>query len=172
MGIRNVYAQLDELLQDYFRICEMQVNAGPVRAMADLIRGIVFSGSVQLTNAARLLADDDAGLSYHVKRLSLALSNSHWDHQSWATGILARQAALIAPGDLIPIDATELAKPYARHMEYQCIVKDASRPGDPLVPGYWCYGAYQYRPDPLRQAGALLAPLLLTPYSQASPGFL
>lgn len=172
MGIRNVYTQLDELLQDYFRIGGMQVNAGPLRAMADVIRGIVFSGSVQLTNAARLLADNGAGLSYHVKRLSLALSNPHWNHQSWARGILTRQAAMIAPDDLIPIDATELAKPYARHMQHQCIVKDASRPGDPLVPGYWCYGAYQYRPDPLRRANALLAPLFLTPYSQAGPGFL
>jgi hypothetical protein len=172
MDIRNVYTQLDELLLDYFRICDMQVNAGPLRAMADLIRGIIFSGSVQLTNAARLSAGDDAALSYHVKRLSLALSNPHWNHQPWARGILARQGARVASDDLIPIDATELAKPYARHMEDQCIVKDASRPGDPLVPGYWCYGAYQYRPDPLRQARALLAPLSLTPYSQASPGFL
>lgn len=172
MGVRNVYAQVDELLQDYFRICGMQVNAGPLRSMADLVRGIVFSGSVQLTNAARLLAEDDAGLSYHVKRLSLALSSPRWNHLPWAKTILARQGAMVAPDDLIPIDATELAKPYARHMEHQCIVKDASRPGDPLVPGYWCYGAYQYRPDSLRQAQAVLAPLSLTPYSQASPGFL
>jgi hypothetical protein len=172
MGVRNVLWQLEELLQDYFRICEMQVNAGPLRAMADLIRGIIFSGSVQLTNAARLLTDDEAGLCYHVKRLSVALSSPRWNHLPWAQGILARQGALVAADDLIPIDATELAKPYARHMQYQCIVKDASRPGDPLVPGYWCYGSYHYRPDPLRQAKALLAPLLLIPYSQAGPGFL
>jgi hypothetical protein len=50
--------------------------------------------------------------------------------------------------DPIAVDATELAKPYARHMEFQCTVRDASgraKAGgqdEPLVPGYWVLGAY------------------------------
>ena len=172
MSVRNGYERLDELLSDYVSPLGMTANCGPLRAMGDLVRGIALGGSVQVTDAARLIASTPGELSAAVKRISEHLSDRHFDHRPWAGAILALQAGKIADDDLIPLDATELAKPYARHMEHQCIVKDASRPGDPLVPGYWCYGAYQYRPDPLRRAEALLAPLSLTPYSQASPGFL
>jgi hypothetical protein len=166
MGVGNVYAELRELLHEYLRPLEMQIQVGPLRAMGDLVEGMVFTGSVQVSNAARLLAASDGSLEYHVKRITLALSNHRWNHEPWARAVLQQRAAWVEPEDLIPIDATELAKPYARCMEHQCIVKDASRVGDPLVPGYWCYGAYHYQP----KRGAL-APLLLTPYSQSLPGF-
>ena len=172
MGTRNVYEQVQELLQEYLRPLGMTVNAGPRRAMGDLVQGIIFTGSVQISNAARRLVGSGGALSYHVKRLSLALSERSWNHNPWAQGILARQAAAVGEQDLLALDATELAKPYARHLEHQCIVKDASRPGDPLVAGYWCYGAYRYVPDPERVGQAQLSPVLLVPYSQEMPGFL
>jgi hypothetical protein len=51
-------------------------------------------------------------------------------------------------------------------MQYQTIVRDASAPGDPLVTGYWCWGAYHW------QIGAeTLTSLMLHPYSPAQPGF-
>jgi hypothetical protein len=52
-------------------------------------------------------------------------------------------------------------------MEHQCLVRDASRPGDPLVQGYWCFGAHHGSPD-----SGTLTPLMLRPYSQTMPGFL
>jgi hypothetical protein len=64
------------------------------------------------------------------------------------------------------LDGTELAKPYAHHLEYQCRVKDSSSPGDPLVQGYWVWGAYLWRPD-----REILRPLMLRPYSQNMPSF-
>ena len=144
----------------------MDVPSGPLRAARELVRGIVFTGSVQLTNAARLVAQTPAQLEHMVKRMSLHLADSHWDHTLWARAILAEQTRHIHSDDLIPIDATELAKPYSRHLEYLCTVRDASRPGAPLVPGYWCFGAYHWQ----RQQ-RILNPLMLCPYSTRQPYF-
>jgi hypothetical protein len=68
---------------------------------------------------------------------------------------------------LIPIDVTDFAKPYARRMQYQCTVRDASRRDEPLVNGYWCWGAYHWQPEQ-----AILSPLMLRPYSSQTPDFL
>jgi hypothetical protein len=89
-----------------------------------------------------------------------------WDHRDWAGLVLERQTRELAEDDLIPIDGTELAKPYARHMQYQCVVKDASRVGDSLVNGYWCWGAYHWSLD-----HATLNPLMLRPYSPNQPAY-
>jgi hypothetical protein len=145
----------------------MTATAGALRAVGELTRGIVLTGSVQLTNAARLFCRDPAELAVAVRRICLHLKDRRWDHQAWASAILAEQVRHIEPDSLIPIDATELAKPYAKHMQYQCTVRDASRPGDPLVPGYWCWGAYHWQAE-----HDILNPLMLRPYSTRQPYFL
>ena len=170
MSVEKTYGELEELLQDYLSPLGMRINdgpSGPLRAAGELVAGMVFTGSVQLTNAARRTAPDAAELDRHVKRLSLALADPHWDHRPWAAQVLALQARQVQELDLLPLDATELAKPYAKKMEHQGLVRDGSRPEHPLVRGYGCYGAYRYRPTQ-----GILSPLLLRPYSQDQPGFL
>jgi len=130
------------------------------------VRGIVWTGSVQMSNAVRLWARSSQELAEGVKRVSHHLRSRKWDHRDWAAAILARQVADLAEDDWIAMDGTELAKPYARSMEYQGIVKDSSRVNDPLVAGYWVWGAYLWQPESQR-----LRPLMLQPYSQNQPGF-
>jgi len=168
MKIGTVYGRLSAELDDYLEDLGMRVEKGPLRAMGELVRGILLTGSVQLTNAARLLASTSAGLAEAVNRLDHHLSNPRWDHRDWVEGLRRWLIAPVTDDELIPIDATELAKPYARKMQYTCTVRDASRPGDPLVTGYWCWGAYRWRPD---VAGGTLAALSLRPYSTRQPGF-
>jgi hypothetical protein len=166
MGVGRVYEHFSAWLDEYLESFGMDVPEGPLRAARELVRGIVFTGSVQLTNAARLVTRTPAQLEYMVKRMGLHLADPHWDHTPWARAILREQARLIGDDDLIPIDATELAKPYSHALQYLCTVRDASRPGDPLVPGYWCFGAYHWQPDP-----RILSPLMLCPYSTNQPYF-
>ena len=144
MNAVSVYQWVSALLHDYLDRFGMNVPAGPLRAVAELTFGIVWTGSVQLTNAARLFARTPDQLEHAVKRLSEHLADPHWDHREWAAAILAEQTRHVQEDDLIPMDATELAKPYATQMQYQCTVRDASRVGDPLVSGYWCWGAYRW----------------------------
>lgn len=166
MDDRDVYQQVSALLDDYLQPLGMLHDRGPLRVLRELTRGIVFTASVQLSNAARLLAHTPGQLSRTVDRLSEHLADPRWDHREWAAAVLQLQADPIEDLDLIPIDPTELAKPYARHMEYQCTVKDASRVGDPLVTGYWCFGVYHWQPD-----ASCLSAVMLRPYSPNQPGF-
>jgi hypothetical protein len=144
----------------------MLVPRGPLRALGELVGGIVWTSSVQLTNAARRWAPNPRALARAVERLSDHLSDVHFDHHPWAAQALRQLCGPLADDDLIPIDMTDLAKPYARVMDLLCLVQDASRPGKPVVPGYWCLGAYRCRPD-----GQMLHPLLLAPWSSTLPGW-
>jgi hypothetical protein len=150
MNAVSVYQWASTLLQDYLDRFGMNVSAGPLRAARELTFRIVWTGSVQLTldrppevgegltNAARLFARTPSQLEHAVKRLSEHLGDPGWDHREWAAAVLAEQTRHVQEDDLIPMDATELAKPYARRMEHLCTIRNASRVGDPLVSGYWC----------------------------------
>lgn len=166
MDDKDVYPRVSGLLNDYLKPLGMLRARGPLRVLRELTHGIVFTASVQLSNAARLWARDARQLRHGVERLSETLADRRWDHREWAAGVLRLAAEEVEEDDLIPIDATELAKPYARHMQYQCIVRDASRVRDPLVPGYWCFGVHHWQAD-----RACLSPLMLRPYSPQQPGF-
>jgi hypothetical protein len=167
MNAAGVYARVSALLADYLHPFGLSASAGPLRAVAELTCGMIWTGSVQLSNAARLFARTAGELEHAVKRLSAHLGDPRWDHREWAAAVLAEQARHVREDDLIPLDATELAKPYARRMQYQCTVRDASRPGDPLVTGYWCWGAYHW--SPRRHT---LSALMLRPYSPRQPRYL
>jgi hypothetical protein len=166
MDAKEVYERVSALLAEYLEALGMGVANGPLRVMRELTTGILWTQSVQLSNAARVWADDAGELLGAVQRMSQHLADRTWDHREWAAAILARQARAVQPADLIPLDGTELAKPYARHLEHLCTVRDASRPGDPLVKGYWCWGAYHWSAH-----HRTLAPLMLRPYSSTAPDF-
>lgn len=164
--VGNAYGRVASLLRDYLRPLGMLCEAGPLRVMRELTAGIVFSGSVQLTNAARLFATTSNQLAAAVERMGVHLSDPSWDHREWAAQVLQLQAQEVREDDLLPLDGTELAKPYARRMQYLCTVKDASRVGDPLVNGYWCWGAYHWG-----VSDDTLNPLMLRPWSPRQPEF-
>lgn len=167
MFVERDYLQLSALLADFLKPLGMNVDRGPLRVLRELVAGIVFTGSVQLTNAARLFCHDSAQLADAVERMSHHLADPDWNHDEWAAAVMRRLTEPIEEFDLIPIDETELAKPYARRMQHLCVVRDASRVGDPLVNGYWCFGAHHWSP-----AYDTLTPLMLRPYSPNRPGYL
>lgn len=162
----NAYGRVTSLLREYVSPLGMLCEAGPLRVMRELTAGIVFTGSVQLTNAARLFAVTPNQLNKAVERMGAHLADGSWDHREWAGAVLHQLADAVGEDDLIPLDGTELAKPYARRMQYRCTVRDASRVGDPLVAGYWCWGAYHWD-----VTHATLNPLMLRPYSPNQPDF-
>src|ERR1700730_11712580 len=160
------------MLADHCRQCGLERKPGIARVLLELVEGIVWSSSVQLTNAARRFCREGRKLEKAVKRMSDHLGDKTVDHHPWLKTLWAYQGNFVGELDPIAIDATELAKPYARRMEYQCIVRDASGKAkagghdEPLVPGYWVLGAYHWQ-----EKGGLLSPLLLSPYSQNLPFF-
>jgi len=166
MNAETIYRDVSSLLDEYLESLGMLKDRGPWRAMGELIRGMVWTASVQLSNAARVEVHTTAELALMVQRLSDHLSSRKWDHGPWAGAILDRQVADLQGDELLAIDGTELAKPYARCLEHQCLVKDASRRGECIVPGFWVWGAYVWNVE-----AQTLRPLMLRPYSQAHPDF-
>jgi hypothetical protein len=166
MDAKSVYGQVSALLRDFLHPLGMLVEVGPLRTLRELTAGIVFTGSVQVTNAARLFASSAHSLGKFGERMSHHLLDENWDHRDWAAAVLQQLTSCLEEDDLIPLDGTELAKPYARHMEHLCTVRDASRVGDPLVNGYWCWGAYHWS-----ESRQTLHPLMLRPWSSTQPDF-
>lgn len=160
------------MLADHCRRTGLAGKPGLPRVLQEMVEGIVWSSSVQLTNAARRFCREPRKLAKAVKRMSAHLGDKRVDHHPWLKGLWAYQGSLVGELDPIAVDATELAKPYARHLEYQCTVRDASGKAkagghdEPLVPGYWVLGAYHWQ-----ERGRILSPLLLVPYSQELPEF-
>jgi hypothetical protein len=75
MNAAGVYRRVSALLDDYLHPFGMSASAGPLRAVAELTVGIVWTGSVQLSNAARLFARTPGELEHAVKRLSQHLAD-------------------------------------------------------------------------------------------------
>ena len=167
MRAGSAYNQISALLCDYLQPLGMLVDSGPLRVMRELTFGIMFTGSIQLTNAARLFAGTSNQLEAALERMSGHLCDPDWNHGEWAAAVLAGQARHVEDDDPIPMDGSELAKPYARRMQYLCTVRDASRVDNPLVHGYWCWGAYHWGVEQ-----STLNPLMLRPYSTQQPRYI
>lgn len=172
MSAGSPWQRVESSLADYCSTVGLERKPGLPRALLELVEGIVWGGSVQLTNAARRYCRTAGALHAAGKRLSARLADARVNHRPWLGRLWAYQSSFVKELDPIAIDATELAKPYARHMQYQCTVRDASgraragRQEEPLVPGYWVLGAYHWQ-----EQGRILSPLMLVPYSQTLPGF-
>ena len=91
MSAGEVYRKISALPDDYLESLGVAVPSGPLRAVGELTRVIVLTGSVQLTNAARLFCQNAGELAIAVRRMCLHLNDRRWDHQAWAAAILAEQ---------------------------------------------------------------------------------
>jgi hypothetical protein len=162
MLFQRLSAQLRDFLEPFVR----PLPPAPARVVGELVAGAVFTGSVQLTNAARVFAQTNKQLERAVERMSHHLADPRWDHAPLQQALLQQQAHNIDDHTLMPIDLTDLAKPYARHMQYLATVRDASDPQPHTVPGYWCFQAYRFE-APTEH----LTPLMMFPFSQNHPCF-
>ena len=162
MLFKEFSARLSEFLEPFVR----PLPPAPARVVRELVAGAVFTGSTQLTNAARLFAQTSSQLEHAVERMSQHLADPHWNHRPLQEVLLEQQTRQIDDHTLIPIDLTDLAKPYARHMEYLALVRDASDREHRLVPGYWCFQAYRFDAEQ-----EYLAPMMMFPFSQNHPHF-
>src|SRR5687768_3464556 len=102
--VGNAYGRVASLLRDYLRPLGMLCEAGPLRVMRELTAGVVFTGSVQLTNAARLFAASRNQLAGAVERMGTRLADESWDHREWAASVLQLQADAVGEDDLLALD--------------------------------------------------------------------
>jgi hypothetical protein len=123
-----------------------------------MLSGLVLAGHVHLSAIARALDRSGTADIHSVeKRLSRHLGSEHWDMSPVATDLLTRSACLVNDNTLLVADLTDLAKPYAHHLEGLGRVHDGSDPEKRIVAGYCVFEAY------VRVGCWQLFPLLLEP---------
>jgi len=132
------------------------------RFVAEMIYGIQASGSVLLTEVARTLQESIAVRKTHM-RLSRNLQRPELEGVV-QDNVLRLAAPQVGRDTLLVIDPSDVAKKYAKKMEYLATVRDGS--AHELSAGYWT----------LHVMGAELGtervvPLYQRLYSSNAPGF-
>ena len=112
------------------------------RFLIDMLTGLVAAGHVHLTAIARGTTRGVGNVHAIEKRLSGHLASEHGDMSPVADALLGRSAAAVGDDTLIVADLTDLAKPYARHLQGLGRVHDGSDPGGRVTPGYAVFEAY------------------------------
>ena len=136
---------------------------GACRLVGELFSGMLASGSCLLSEIGRCIADGTT-LPHREKRFSRGLDQRGWWEEALGHRVLARGVARVGGEDLIAVDLSDLAKPYARKMEYLDTVRDGSR--KTLTSGYWLYEAWH-----IDRSGQPL-PLQMFPHSTKDPQFI
>jgi hypothetical protein len=115
------------------------------RFLQQVLRGILFSGSLVVTDLCGWMRDACSDRFYRVKRLLNHLVSPEGDLTA-AVGRYRQTVSTYVQADTaLIVDLTDLAKPRARRMAYVDLVHDGSE--DKLVMGYWCIEVYAYLKD-------------------------
>ena len=122
-----------------------QVDKPRKRFLHQAIRGILFSGSLVVMEFGRWVRDGCSDPFYRVKRLLNHLVSPQGDLTAAVNAYRQAASVYVAPDTALILDLTDLARPRARRMPYQALVRDGSE--GKLVTGYWCIEAYAYLPD-------------------------
>jgi hypothetical protein len=137
------------------------VNKPAVKFTTELLCGLLFSPDLVLTHIAARVAFHGP-LAARAKRFRRQLTNRRWSVRHLWANYLTWLKRRLDIDRLFIVDLTDLAKPYARKMEYLAWVRDADQDG--LVTGYWCVEVYA-----LDRQGQLW-PVILWPYSVEAEG--
>ena len=151
-------ARIRRFLEHYIE----DVRPSAARLVSELFAGMLAGGSSLLSEIARRI-EDETTLPHREKRLSRALGRPGWWQDAVRGCLLHHGAGQVRRDDLIAVDISDLAKPYARRLQYLDLVHDGSR--KTIVPGYWLYEAWHIGRD-----GQPL-PLQLFAYSTREPEF-
>ena len=130
------------LLGEFLAPLVEQVDKPRKRFLQQVIRGILFSGSLVVMEFCRWVHDDCSDPFYQLKRLLNHLVSPRGDLGPAVHSYRQAYSAFIWPDTALILDLTDLAKPRARRMRYLNLVRDGST--HTLVMGYWCIEVYAY----------------------------
>jgi hypothetical protein len=119
-----------------------QVDKPRQRFLPQVLRGILFSGSLVVMDLSGWVRDDCSDRFYQLKRLLNHLVSRRGDLTAAVSGYRQAASPYIQADTALIVDLTDLAKPRAKRMQYVNLVRDGSE--DKLVMGYWCIEVYAY----------------------------
>ena len=131
-----------KLLNEFMRPIINQTDKPRQKFLMQAVGAILFSGTLVVSEFARLIHDECSDIFYRVKRLLNNLFSKEGDLTAAIDEYRKTAAEFIEPDTPIAIDLTDLAKPRAKKLKYLDFVRDGSV--SKLVPGYWCVEAYAH----------------------------
>jgi len=132
------------LLGEFLGPMQDQLDKPRKRFLRQIIRGILFSGTLVVMELCRWIKDDCSDRFYQDKRLLNHLVSPQGNLQKAAVAYRQQMARYVQPDTPLIIDLTDLAKPRAKKMKYLNLVRDGSE--GTLVKGYWCIEVYAHLP--------------------------
>jgi len=149
------------LLSEFLAPMTEAVDRPRKRFLQQVIRGILFSGSLVVMELCRWVRDNCSDRFYQDKRLLNDLVSPRGDLTAAVGRYRQGASPHIQPDTALILDLTDLAKPRARRMRYLNLVRDGSE--KKLVMGYWCIEVYAYL------KGKRLLPLAMEAYGIDDP---
>jgi len=128
----------------------------------EILYGVQARGSVRLSEIGRALGERTR-LKKVIERLGRQLGRVGL-RERVRENLLTEASRLVGNDTLLVVDPTDLAKPYARKMEYLAEVRDGSK--REISTGYWCLTVVA-----ASRATAQIVPLYQELYSQEAPEF-
>lgn len=127
----------------------------------DFLCGALFSDNLVLTHVAAKVPCTSK-LTAIAKRFRRQLANRRSYLEQLLSNYLSLVRRRLDVDSLFIVDLSDLAKPYARRMEYLAWVRDGDK--DCLVTGYWCMEVYCLDKEDI------IWPIILWPYSLEADG--
>jgi len=149
------------LLGEFLAPMLEEVDRPRQRFLPQVIRGILFSGSLTMMDIARWVRDDCSDLFHRDKRLLNHLVSPEGDLTAAVSRYRQAASVHVSPDTALILDLTDLAKPRAKKMQYLDLVRDGSE--GKLVKGYWCIEVYAYL------QGKRILPLAMEAYGIPDP---
>lgn len=149
------------LLDEFLTPMQDQLDKPRKRFLRQIIRGILFSGTLVVMELCRWVRDGCSDRFYQDKRLLNHLVSPQGRLDNAVVAYRRQMARYVQPDTPVIIDLTDLAKPRAKRMKYLNYVHDGSE--GTLVKGYWCIEVYAHLP------GKRVVPLALDVYSTDDP---
>jgi hypothetical protein len=159
----NILSTSGKLFQKFISCLTEKLSKPKTKFITDLLCGTLFSSNLILTNVASKVPHPSR-ITAIAKRFRRQLADGQPFIKPLWFNYLALASHRLDRDSLLPIDLTDLAKPYAKKMENIALVRDGDKGS--LVPGYWCMEAYALDKD------GILWPLLIWPYSLEAQGVL
>jgi len=159
----NILSTSGKAFQKFILHLTEKLSKPKAKFITDLLCGILFANNLILTNIASKVPHRSR-ITATAKRFRRQLSDGRPFVKPLWLNYLTLASRRLDIDSLLPIDLTDLAKPYAKKMENIALVRDGDK--GTLVTGYWCMEAYALDKD------GILWPLLIWPYSLEAPGVL
>ena len=157
----NIISSGGRVFQRFLSQLTTDLTKPNAKFIREFLCGVLFSDNLILTNIAAKVPCASK-LTAIAKRFRRQLAARRAYLEKLRSNYLSLLHRRVDIDSTFIVDLSDLAKPYARRMEYLAWVRDGDK--ERLVPGYWCMEVYCLDKE------GIIWPVILWPYSLEADG--